>query len=143
MKRNIYLFATIILLLFGCHSIVDDSVVYDYSIDQSMGCFCTQRGVWVKLYITSDTVSYAERIPDGSQLTYDEFRHYKSIKDLFDFIEETDTSIYILNYRFDYGNDYPSYIFTDLKPIVINDTTIVTPADAELSYTTKNYKKLE
>ena len=143
MKRNIYFIATLILFHAGCNSNVDAPAVYDYSIEQRMDCFCTNSGAWINIYVSSDTVSYAERIPDGSQLTYDEFKYYKSIKGLFDFIAGTDTSKYILNYRFDYGNDYPSYIYTNLKPIVINDTTIVTVADADVAYTTRNYVKID
>ena len=143
MKVNIYVLVTFILLLSGCHSIIDGSTTYDYSIEQKVLCYCgVQSGVWIKLYVASDTVSYAERISDNKQLANNELKFYKSIKGLFNLIAETDTSKYILAYRFDYGNDYPSYVYTDLKPI-ITDSTIHITEDADISYSTRNYIKLD
>ena len=142
MKRNIYFIATLILFHAGCNSNVDAPAVYDYSIEQKMDCFCTNSGAWINIYVSSDTVSYAERIPDGIKLSYDEFKSYKSIKGLFDFIAETDTSKYVLTYSFENGNDYPSYIYTNPKPVVVNDSIIGMVDDAELSYSTRNYVKM-
>ena len=34
-------------------------------------------------------------------------------------------------------------VFIDVKPIIINDTTIVIVSDAQVSYTTKNYVKYD
>ena len=122
--------------------IVDEGHLYDYSIEQQMGCYCSQGGVWVKLYISDDTVSNAIRTSDIFKLTYDEFKDYKSIKGLFNKISETDTSTLDLIVTYDSINNYPSFIDINPKPIVVDDSTVVTIEDAQLSYTTKNYKKL-
>ena len=143
MKFLFYFFVAFVFLFNGCDTLVDESNSYDYSIEQKMGCYCPQGGIWVNLLITADTISNAMRISDNQQLTYDEFKYYKSIKGLFDKISETDTNTYKLIVTFDYEYNYPSFLYIDPKPIVIDDSTIVTVADAQLSYTTNNYIKLK
>lgn len=143
MKLLFYFITVIVLLFNGCDNLVDESNSYDYSLEQNMGCFCEQGGIWVKLFISADTVSNVVHISDNRELTYNEFKLYKSIKGLFNKIAETDTNTYELIVTFNSDKNYPSFIFIDLKPIVINDITIVTIADAQLSYTTRNYIKLK
>ncbi len=143
MKFSIYFFVVFLLLINGCDTLVDESNSYDYSMEQRMDCFCSQAGIWVKLFIRADTISNAVRISDNKQLTYDEFKYYKSINGLFDLISETDTSTHQLIVTINSEDNYPSFLYIDLKPIVINDSTIVTVADAQISYTTNNYIKLK
>ena len=143
MKLLFYFFVAFVLLINGCDTLIDESNSYDYSIEQKMDCFCSQAGIWVKLFIKADTISNAVRISDKKQLTYKEFKYYKSIKGLFDTISETDTNTHQLIVTFDSEDNYPSFLYIDLKPIVINDSTTVTVADAQLSYTTNNYIKLK
>ena len=144
MKYLFYSFIAFLLVVIGCDNLVEEeSNPYDYSIEQKMECFCTQAGYsWVKLYIVADTVASAVTIEDNRSLIYNEYRFYKSIKGLNDLVAETDTSTYVLYVNYDPEENYPAYIFIDLKPIVINDTTIVIVADDELAYTTRNYTKL-
>ncbi|MFO7524531.1 MAG: DUF6174 domain-containing protein [Ignavibacteriaceae bacterium] len=139
--KSFYFFSvlTFIIIINGCDNILE-SDLYDYTIEQQMGCYCPQGGIWVKLFISADTVSNAIRTSDNNKLTYDEFKHYKSIKGLFNKISETDTSTYDLIVTYESTNNYPSFIYINPKPIVINDSTVVTIEDAQLSYTTKNYK---
>jgi hypothetical protein len=143
MKFSIYFFVVFLLLINGCDTLVDESNSYDYSMEQRMDCFCSRAGIWVKLFIRADTISNAVRISDNKQLTYDEFKYYKSINGLFDLISETDTSTHQLIVTINSEDNYPSFLYIDLKPIVINDSTIVTVADAQISYTTNNYIKLK
>ncbi len=131
------------IFLVGCESVLDDPTFYDYSIEQRMDCFCPQARVWVKLFVKADTVATAIRSSDKHRLEYDEFKYYKSATELFDLINTTDTTLNYLNYTIDSVNNYPSYIFINPKPIIINDTTIIIVSDAEVSYTTKNYNKYD
>ena len=132
-----------VLLLYGCDTLLDENNLYDYSIEQQMGCYCPQGGIWVKLYISSDTVSSALRISDKRELPHNEFSYYKPIKGLLDIISETDTSEYDLIVEFDSLKNYPSFVYINPKPIIVNDSTIVIIEDAQIVYTTRNYIKLK
>lgn len=59
MKTIIISFIGAMFTFISCDTVTDESNNYDYSIEQKMDCYCTQGGVWVKLYITADTVSAA------------------------------------------------------------------------------------
>jgi len=142
MRTIIISFIVATFSLISCDTVTDESNSYDYSIEQKMDCYCTQGGVWVKLYITADTVSAATRILDNYKLEYNDFWFYKSIKDLYNEIAETDTNTYTLIVEYD-ANNYPSYLFKDPKPIVINDTTTISIADGQIAFTTKKYIKLD
>ncbi len=142
MKHSFYFFVTVLFFITGCDSPTEVSNPFDYSIEQKMDCFCSQAGYWVNLFITSDTVSTAVRISDNKQLKYNEFKYYKSIKSLFDWISETDTTVYNLIVTINSEHNYPSYIYLNPKPIVTDTITWII-ADGELSYSTKNYKKLK
>ena len=102
---------TIVLLIYGCDNFVDSNETYDYSIEQQMGCFCSQGGVWVRLSVKADTVSYALRISDNESLDYEDYKSYKSVKGLFELISNTDTTSYVLNYEMDSLYNFPSYIY--------------------------------
>lgn len=143
MKNLIVSLVVFLFTLIGCDSVVDENSNYDYSIEQKMDCYCTQAGVWVKLFITADTVSSAIRLSDNFKLDYSNFWYYKSIKDLYNEISETDTNTYTLVVEYDSNSSYPSFLFKEPKPIVINDSTIVEIADAQVSYSTKNRIKLK
>ena len=129
--------------MISCESPLDESELYDYSIEQKMLCFCGQANSWIKLFIKADTISTAYRISDNIQLNHNEFRFFKSIKGLFDLLNSTDTSKYYLEFTLDPTNSYPSHIYLSPKPIMLNDSTIIIIQDADLTYLTKNYIKLE
>lgn len=78
---------------------------------------------------------------DNSKLSYAQYRSYRTIKNLWNLISKTDTSKYELKIEIDSGNNYPSYIYSNVKPIRNGDTVIVI-ADADFSYTTRNYIRL-
>lgn len=142
MKKIILSFIFLIFFI-GCESATEQYFIYDYSIEQRMDCFCSQGGVWVKLFVEADSVASAIRISDNQRLDYGEYKYYKSITELFDLINNTDTTFNYLNYTIDSINNYPSYVYVNPKPIIINDTTIVIISDADVSYTTKNYIKYD
>ncbi len=121
------------LALIGCDTVVDENNNYDYSIEQKIGCYCLQGGVWVKLFITADTVSSVIRLSDNYKLNYSEFWLYKSIKELQNEIAETDTNEYTVIIEYDPNNIYPSFFYKEPKNTV----------DAQISYTTQNYVKLK
>ena len=138
---------SLILFLFaliGCDSIVNQNSNYDYSIEQKVGCFyCPESGEWVKLFIDADTIAAAFRILDNYKLPNDEIRNFKSIKGLFNAIAETDTNKYILMVKYNLENNYPSFLYLEPKPIIVNDTTTVIIEDAQIAYYTQNYIKLK
>jgi hypothetical protein len=142
MKQTFYFFVAILFFITGCDSPTEVSNHFDYSIEQKMDCYCSQNDIWVNLFITSDTVSNAIRISDNKQLNYNEFKYYKSIKELFEWISETDTTVYNLVVSTNSEYNFPSFIFIYPKPVVTDTITWII-ADGELSYSTKNYKKLK
>lgn len=143
MKTIITFLIVFLFAINSCDNIVDENNNYDYSMEQKIECYCSQGGVWVKLFITADTVSSAIRLSDNFKLDYNNFWYYKSIKSLYDEISETDTIAYILIVEYDTNNIYPSFLYKEPKPIVLDDSTTVTIADAQISYTTQNYVKLK
>ena len=141
MKTTYFILSTIFILC-GCDLLQDEYNSYDYTIEQRRDCFCPQSGVWAKLYIKADSVSKAIRISDNYNLSYTEFRRYKSIKGLFDEIALRDTARNEVKIIMDSKNIYPAYVYFNPKPIVKGDTVQVI-FDAQLSYTTRNYFKID
>lgn len=141
MKKIWFLFIASFVLV-RCESLLDDSSFYDYSIEQKIDCFCPYSGNWVKLYIKSDTISNAFRSLDNQPLAYNEFKYYKSVRGLFDLITKTDTSYYFLTVIIDSLNNYPLLVYLEPKPIIIGDDTLIVVTDGQLSYTSRDYIKL-
>ncbi len=139
MKNLIFFF--IALILYGCNTLVNESSSYDYSIEQNVGCFCPRGGEWVKLFVKSDSITKAIKLSDNSRLSYDQRRLYRTIKDLYNEISNIDTSIYDVIITIDPLHNYPSFFYFNPKPIVHGDTISIV-MDAQMSYTTKNYKKI-
>jgi len=140
--RKIFYLIIISILFVGCENSVENNInSYDYSIDQRIDCFCPQAGIWVKLFIKSDTIANAIYIADNSPLTYEQIRPYRTIKGLYEEISKKDTSTYYIKVIMDSVSNYPSYIYINPKPKIHGDTVFVIK-DAQLSYMTKNYSKL-
>jgi hypothetical protein len=125
----------------GCDTSVNQNNSHDYTIEQQLGCFCPQGGVWVKLYVKADTIAEAVTISTNSHLSYEERKSYKTIKGLFEVISQIDTATYNVKISIDSVNNYPSYLYFNPKPIVHGDTVQIIE-DAQMTYTTKNYNKL-
>lgn len=94
-----------------------------------------------KLFVKADTIANAVDISSGSYLTYARWKPYRSIRDLFDEISRRDTSVYIVRVVLDSTYNYPTFVYFNPKPVVHGDT-VITVTDAQLSYTTRNYQKL-
>lgn len=139
--KKFFCFLGLIFFVIGCENSVDSNNSYDYSIEQRRDCFCPRAGVWVKLFVKADTIASAIYIEDNSPLSYEEKQPYRTIKGLFDEISLIDTSFGNVEVIMDSVNNYPSYIYFGPKPIIQGDTVIITE-DAQFSYTTKNYRKL-
>ena len=140
MKASFFILS-VMFILYGCNILQDEYNSYDYSIEQRRDCFCPQAGIWVKLFVKADTVSTAIRISDNYILSYNEFRRYKSINELFDEIALRDTARYEVKIEMDLKNNYPAYVYFNPKPIVNGDTVQVI-FDAQLAFITRNYNKL-
>jgi hypothetical protein len=140
--KNILYFLITTIILGGCDTPIDKNNSYDYSIEQQMGCFCPLGGVWVKLFVSADTIADAINLSDNSRIAYEERRSYKSIKGLFDVISRIDTATNDARIIIDSVYNYPSFIYFNPKPIVHGDT-VWTIADAQMSYTTRNYIRLK
>ena len=138
MRTPFLCIAAISLLLGACDTAVNDNDFYDYSIEQQMGCFCPQGGQWVRLLVRADTIANAINISTGSNLTYEQWRPYRTISGLFDEISLRDTSVYEVRVEIDSTYNYPSFVYFNPKPIVHGDT-VLTVMDAQLSYSTRNY----
>ncbi|QQS36426.1 MAG: hypothetical protein IPM56_00275 [Ignavibacteriales bacterium] len=137
--KTIY-FLALVFLISSCDTSIDVEEQFDYTIEQQMGCFCPQGGVWLKLYVVNDTISKAIRLSDNTILSYDEFKFHKSIKGLFNQIAVTDTSKFDLVVTMDPTNLYPSYLYYNPKPVVNGDTVIIIE-DAQQSFTTRKLIK--
>ena len=142
MKKVLYPIIIIIFLSSGCENTTEINNPFEYSMEQKMDCFCPQAGSWIKLYVQSDTIAKAIRISDNIQLNYTQYRPYKSIRQLWDLISKIDTTKYELKVEIDSVNNFPSYIYSNRKNIVHGDTVLVI-ADADYSYTTRNYKRIK
>ncbi|MEJ2505634.1 MAG: DUF6174 domain-containing protein [Ignavibacteriaceae bacterium] len=140
MKASFFILS-VMFILYGCNILQDEYNSYDYSIEQRRDCFCPQAGIWVKLFVKADTVSTAIRISDNYILSYNEFRRYKSINELFNEIALRDTAKYEVKIEMDSKNNYPAYVYFNPKPIVNGDTVQVI-FDAQLAFITRNYNKL-
>ena len=78
---------------------------------------------------------------DETRLPENEWNQYKTIKGLFDEIAKVDTTYNNLIVTYDSDYNYPRFVSISPKPIKINDTLIVRIMDADISYSTDNYKK--
>jgi hypothetical protein len=131
---------SIYFIFSGCNDAsVNNKKQFDYSIDQKLSCFCTRAGVPVRLFVSADTIADALIIKENLPLPKDEWKRYRTVKDLFDEIAKWDTLKYTVNVSFDPEYNYPAYIYVNPKPIFINDTIIQIIADADFSYSTSNY----
>jgi hypothetical protein len=132
---------TLTIALFGCDNSTGENSSYDYSIEQQLGCFCPQGGIWVKLYVRADTIADAITISDNAHLSYEQRKSYKSIKGLFEELSKIDTASYVVKITMDSTKNYPAYLYFNPKPVTRGDTTQII-SDAQMSYTTKLFTKL-
>lgn len=113
---------------------------YDYSIEQSWNCFCPNSGMKVKVFVRADTIANVILLSDNSYLPYDEWGRYKTIKGLFSEVASIDTLAYNVSVSYDSVFHYPSYIYVNPKPVVVNDTIVCIIQDAWFQIETRNFK---
>ncbi len=139
--RLVRIYSILTVGLVGCDTVVNNNKPYDYSIEQQQGCFCPQMGIWVRLFVKADTIAEAVRISDNVRLSYAERQSYRTIGGLFDVVNRLDTAGFDIRIDFDSLYRYPTYIYFSPKPVRHGDTVQVI-YDAQMSYTTRNYIKL-
>ena len=137
-----YVCFLIVLILSSCDAPVDQNTSFDYSIDQSIGCFCTFSGELVRLFVKADTIADAIILADNSRLAYERWSTYKTIKGLYNDISNIDTSVFDVVVTIDTVHNFPSLFYFNPKPMIHGDT-VIRVYDAQMSYTTKNYNKLK
>ena len=141
MRTCYILIVALTVLLGSCDTPFVENDMYDYSVDQQMGCFCPQAEVWVRLFVRADTIALATNISTGSHLAYQQWSLYRTVKGLFDEIAMIDTSMFDVVVVMDSTYNYPSYAHFAPKPIVHGDTALVVD-DAQWSYSTRNFVRL-
>jgi hypothetical protein len=148
MKKNIKTLFCIVLysvLISGCtknDSSVSPGKPFDYSIEQSISCFCPQSGESVRLFVIADTIADAVWLSNNTHISYAERQRFRTIKGLFEEIERWDSSsTFQVTIAYDSVNHFPSRVSIYSKPIIVNDSIIGIIYDANISYRTWNYTK--
>jgi hypothetical protein len=132
------------LLLIGCHkndNILGIDDAYDYSIDQSISCFCPGDQEPVRIFVRSDSIVDAIAISTKNHLNICERRSYRTIRGLLAEIErwKSDTSLFQVFIEYDSVYNYPSVVSVYPKPVIINDTIVAIINDAGISYRSWNF----
>jgi hypothetical protein len=132
------------MLIDGCYGnegILDFNNSFDYSIEQSLSCFCPGSHEPARLFIKSDSIVDAVWLSNNIHLSYSERQRFRTIKGLFDYVEHWDSlsSEFQVDVVYDSVYQYPSIVSVYPKPVVINDTVAVVITDADFSYRTWNY----
>jgi hypothetical protein len=135
------------VLFSGC-TITDNSFSankpIDYTVEQSISCFCPQSGELVKLFVVNDTIADAVWLSNNNHLNIVERCRFRSIKGLFTEIERWDSSAsFQVSVTYDPMNHYPSRVSIIPRPIIENDSVHGIILDAGISYTTWNYIKIQ
>lgn len=143
MKTLVFL-SFILYVFYGCLKndiSMNDNAQYDYSIEQSMSCFCPQGGEKVKIFVAADTIADVILFSNNSHLAQDLWGRYRTINGLYTEVARWDTSTNVVKVLYDSVYHYPSYVSINPKSVIINDTLVSEISDAGFSYTTKNYIK--
>jgi hypothetical protein len=134
----------VLYTFYGCSkngASVYDATHYDYSIEQSISCFCPQSGEKVKIYVVSDTIADVIKLSDNSHLSQDSWGRYRTINGLFAEITRWDTSSFSVAVVKDSKYHYPSVVSVQPKPLKINDTMMSIITDVGILYSTSSYIK--
>jgi len=103
--------------------------IHDYTIDQTRSCFCVDGGRPMRLTVRDDTLNMVVRISDGTLLSPDASRWYRTIDSLFGHIRNRGGDSLIVRYNPHYG--YPEHL--DINPQWH-------PVDGGVLYTTSNLR---
>ena len=129
-------------MIFFCAScdINTEKPNYDYSIDQSLVCFCPPDGT-VRVFVKSDSISDVISLSDNVHLEKSRWSNYRTIKGLFNEITTHDTARFFVNVEMDQYRLYPTLVSINPKPVTY-DSVMIIISDAGYSYITSNYKIL-
>jgi hypothetical protein len=98
------------------------AAITSYSMTQWRDCFCFLGGEQVRLAIAGDSIGAALLVEEGRELTGMERSWYKTVEDLFDFIEETRAmSPASLEVEYDAEYGYPRVISVDYSLEMADD----------------------
>jgi hypothetical protein len=124
------------MALFGCEDNgvdIPSLAPGDYSIDQSLYCFCAFRGWQARVVVKSDTIAEVVCL-DGDTLVSPAFwGNFKTIKGLFNEIAGRDTSVWIVEYAMDSTSTYPARLHvrhrqaTDVGMTWVTSNLVVLP----------------
>ena len=103
--------------------------IHNYTIDQTRSCFCVDGGQPMRLTVRDDTLNMVVRISDGTLLSSDASRWYRTIDSLFGHIRNRGGDSLIVRYNAQYG--YPEHL--DINPQWH-------PVDGGVLYTTSNLR---
>lgn len=112
---------------------------YDYSIEQARSCFCPGSGEKVKIFVRADTIAKVILLSNNSNLSYNLWEPYRTIKGLFSEAASFDTSAYNVSVSYDSVFHFPSMIYVGHKPIIINDTLVMGFNDEWFRIETRNF----
>jgi hypothetical protein len=103
--------------------------IHNYTIDQTRSCFCFDGGQPMRLTVRDDTLNMVVRISDGTALSSDASRWYRTIDSLFGHVRNRGGDSLIVRYNVQYG--YPEHL--DINPQLH-------PVDGGVLYTTSNLR---
>ena len=102
--------------------------IFDYSIDQSLNCFCVFTGKH-RVKVVDDTVISATA--NNGQAVENPERYFKTIDELFDYIETSlKSDPYKVEIRYDETYGYPVFVYFDFDKNV---------ADEEMGFAIDNF----
>ncbi len=85
-----------------------------YVIEQTRICYCIDAGHYVQLTVVNNEIVEGINSEDSTQLMEKELRHYKTVEELFGFIDEAERKKpAVLRVTYDPVYGYPRSIFVD------------------------------
>ncbi len=104
-----------------------------YILEQTLHCFCPNSGRPAKLIIYGDQIGYAMFTDTNEEIPEDQFSRYKSVDDLFDFIDELrKQDPYKLEIEYDPDYGYPTRIYVDRNEQIIGEELAIVTTVSQL-----------
>jgi len=91
--------------------------VTDYTIDQTVVCFCVNGGVPMRVVVRAGAIQSVTRRSDSTQLTPQEARLYLSVDSLFAIIRNPESQTLAVTYNPTYGNPERLDVDPQLHPV--------------------------
>jgi len=93
-----------------------------YVIEQMRACFCPGPHGFVRLTVVDNQIVEGVTADSGDSLTIEELKRYKTVDELFEFIDELEgrkPAVLEVEYDPDFG--YPRNVYVDLHPEVVDE----------------------